>query len=124
MKRPIVKTRYTLLTVVPLVLGMQAAGAGEVGVEVTFDDGEIEIIRAYYHSHSDSGTKESHGKNKSKDKGLPPGIAKNLERGKPLEVDYLSGAVARRGQALGVPTLFHAMAAAILKPYAAGAGAG
>ncbi len=54
---------------------------------------------------------------------IKPSMLVDLERGKPLEIDYLSGALARRGQALGVPTPLHAMAATILKPHAAGAAA-
>jgi hypothetical protein len=50
---------------------------GSIGVEVVFSDQEIRLIRAYYQSHG--------GHNgKHKQKGLPPGIAKNLARGKPL----------------------------------------
>jgi len=63
-----------------LVISMPAV-AGEVGVEVVFTDGEASIIRAYYRDHSDSKPHNNKGK---KNKGLPPGIAKNLERGKPL----------------------------------------
>ncbi|MDH4030510.1 MAG: anti-virulence regulator CigR family protein [Chromatiales bacterium] len=44
-------------------------------VEVIFSDEEIRIIRSYY---------ETHARHKNKVKGLPPGIAKNLARGKPL----------------------------------------
>lgn len=53
--------------------------ASEVGVEVVFTDSEASIIRAYYRDHA----APRGGKNK-KAKGLPPGIAKNLQRGKPL----------------------------------------
>lgn len=55
--------------------------AGEVGLEVVFTDKEISTIRAYYHDHGTphSGNKKGKGK-----KSLPPGIAKNLQRGKPL----------------------------------------
>lgn len=53
--------------------------AGEFGVEVVFTDNEASIIRAYYQDHA----APRNGKNK-KSKGLPPGIAKNLQRGKPL----------------------------------------
>ena len=53
--------------------------AGEVGVEVVFTDGEASIIRAYYR---DQGSPQT-GKKKS-NKGLPPGIEKNLQRGKSL----------------------------------------
>lgn len=50
-----------------------------VGVEVVFSEDEIRIIRAYYETHG-----LTHGKGKHKNKGLPPGIAKKLARGKPL----------------------------------------
>ena len=50
-----------------------------VGVEVVFTEYEIKIIRAYYETYN-----TSRGKGKHKRKSLPPGIAKNLERGKPL----------------------------------------
>jgi hypothetical protein len=53
--------------------------AGEFGVEVVFTDSEASTIRAYYRDHA----APRNGKNK-KNKGLPPGIAKNLQRGKPL----------------------------------------
>lgn len=59
--------------------------AGEIGVEVGFSKGEISIIQAYYR---DRGIDSHGGKGKSKagkgGKGLPPGIARNLQRGKPL----------------------------------------
>jgi len=58
-----------------------ASPAGEVGIEVVFTDGEASTIRAYYRDHGDSKPHNDKGK---KNKGLPPGIAKNLERGKPL----------------------------------------
>ncbi len=50
-----------------------------IGVEVVFTEDEIRIIRAYYQTHS-----SNYGKGKHKHKALPPGIAKNLQRGKPL----------------------------------------
>ena len=53
--------------------------AGEAGIDVVFTDGEISIIHAYYRDHAVS----RKGKKKN-DKGLPPGIAKNLQRGKRL----------------------------------------
>jgi hypothetical protein len=53
--------------------------AGEFGVDVIFTDGEASIIRAYYRDQAAPRT----GKQKG-NKGLPPGIAKNLQRGKSL----------------------------------------
>ena len=56
-----------------------------VGVEVVFTDEEIRIIRAYYETHGlDTGHGHGKGKGHKKAGGLPPGIAKNLARGKPL----------------------------------------
>jgi len=75
-------------TTLPVLLAALAfilctpAIAGEVGIQVGFSDGEISIIRAYYRDHGTVQTGNSKGKKGRK--GLPPGIAKNLERGKPL----------------------------------------
>jgi 2-dehydropantoate 2-reductase len=56
--------------------------------------------------------------------GMPPtwkaSLAVDLEQGRRLEVDWLSGAVCRRGQASGIPTPFHRIALGVLKPHAAG----
>jgi len=51
-------------------------GSGHVGVVFTED--EIRVIRDYYKD------REVRSPGKGKNKGLPPGIAKNLKRGKPL----------------------------------------
>lgn len=47
----------------------------------------------------------------------------DLVRGRRLELESLSGLIVRSGRALGVPTPFHAMAYACLKPYVNGASA-
>ncbi len=62
-----------------LLLCANTASAGELGIQVVFSAGEIEIIGSWYNSHG-----SGHGNGKKKTKGLPPGIAKNLARGKPL----------------------------------------
>jgi 2-dehydropantoate 2-reductase len=58
--------------------------------------------------------------------GMPPtwkaSLTVDLEQGRRLEVDWLSGAVCRRGRAAGIPTPFHDVALGVLKPRAAGAG--
>lgn len=65
---------------------------------------------------------ESHAKNHL---GFPPHMYQSmyhdLVRGKRLEVESLSGYVAREGKKLGIPTPFHSLAYACLKPYANGA---
>jgi Ni/Co efflux regulator RcnB len=71
------------LTVAALFAGSAATFAGEIGVDVTFSDGEASIIRAYYRDHTASQNGKNNGKSKG-GKALPPGIAKNLQRGKSL----------------------------------------
>ena len=55
---------------------------------------------------------------------MPPSMKSSmlmdLERGRRLELDWLSGAVCRRGAELGVPTPVHRFALAALAPYAHG----
>lgn len=75
-----------LCAVTALVLTISTpAEAADAGVAAKFSDLEITAIRAYYRDHSD---RDHIGKGKGKgNKGaqsLPPGIAKNLRRGKPL----------------------------------------
>ena len=64
-----------------IFLGVQLPAVAGVGVSVEFSNEEIRIIGAWYEEH---GSGAGHGGGKSKQKGLPPGIAKNLARGKPL----------------------------------------
>jgi Ni/Co efflux regulator RcnB len=72
---------YKLLLAAALLLAtIGTATAGEMGVDVGFSDGEISIIQAYYRDH-EAASRGGKGKG---GKGLPPGIAKNLQRGKPL----------------------------------------
>jgi len=55
---------------------------------------------------------------------LPPAarssMLEDLERGRRLELPWLSGAVARIGRELGVPTPTHAFVTAVLKPHVDG----
>lgn len=55
---------------------------------------------------------------------MPPGtkssMLEDLERGRRLELPFLSGTIARLGRNLGVPTPTHEFIATVLKPYAAG----
>lgn len=52
--------------------------------------------------------------------GAKASMLQDLERGKPIEIRYLSGTVARLGAQLRVPTPIHRTAFAALKPYANG----
>ena len=49
-------------------------------------------------------------------------LAVDLEQGRRLEIDWLSGTICRLGEATGIATPFHRVALGALKPYAAGAG--
>ena len=55
---------------------------------------------------------------------MPPGakssMLEDLERGKPLELPWLSGAVVRLGSEVGVPTPTHALIETLLRPFVNG----
>jgi 2-dehydropantoate 2-reductase len=57
---------------------------------------------------------------------LPPqtksSMLEDLERGRRLELPWLSGAVVRIGREVGVPTPTHAFINAVLQPHVNGAG--
>jgi 2-dehydropantoate 2-reductase len=59
-------------------------------------------------------------------KALPPqakaSMLEDLERGRRIELPWLSGAVARIGREVGVPTPIHTFINAVLKPYVNGRG--
>jgi hypothetical protein len=70
-----------LVVAVPLLL-FSIQAAADVSVSATFSKGEISIIAQWYSDHPNTSVRGGGGKKKPK--GLPPGIAKNLARGKPL----------------------------------------
>jgi 2-dehydropantoate 2-reductase len=47
-------------------------------------------------------------------------MLEDLERGRRLELPWLSGAVARMGAEAGVPTPVHSLVATVLAPFVAG----
>ncbi len=59
-------------------------------------------------------------------KALPPqakaSMLEDLERGRRIELPWLSGAVARIGREVGVPTPIHTFITAVLKPFVNGSG--
>jgi Ni/Co efflux regulator RcnB len=69
-----------LLALLLLVSGSSLAGT-QVGV--VFSDDEVRIIASWYRDHGTGSMHHNQGRGK-KPKGLPPGIAKNLGRGKAL----------------------------------------
>ena len=62
-----------------LLLLTNATSATTVDISVSFSNRESTIIHAYYRGHVVSSSENRKGR-----KALPPGIAKNLQRGKPL----------------------------------------
>lgn len=79
-----IRTTLSALSAVLLFSLCTPAIAGEIGIQVGFSDGEISIIRAYYRDHGAAQAGNGKGKGRKGGKGLPPGIAKNLQLGKPL----------------------------------------
>ena len=75
------RTIPALAAALLLVSGAMPAVAADAGISVEFSDDEVRIISAWYRDH---GSASERGNGKGKHKGLPPGIAKNLSRGKPL----------------------------------------
>lgn len=71
--------RLILVILGPIFIWQSPAVAGELRVDVHFSTHEASIIRDFY---TDSHAKDSRGKKGAKS--LPPGIAKNLQRGKAL----------------------------------------
>ena len=72
--------KLALVAIMSSLLLPLTAGAGEFGVDIRFSTEEARIIRAYYehdHDYAKAGKKKGRG-------ALPPGIAKNLARGKAL----------------------------------------
>lgn len=76
----ICKIAAASVAAVLLVTGPSMAGT-EVGV--VFSNDEVRIIASWYRDHGTGSMHHDQGRGK-KSKGLPPGIAKNLGRGKPL----------------------------------------
>ena len=71
----------TLLIAVTFSVFLSTPSAAvDVGISVVFSEREMTIVHEYYRDHGVS-TKRGKGKGS---KSLPPGIAKNLRRGKPL----------------------------------------
>jgi hypothetical protein len=70
----------TIIAIMSILLLSSVSAAAEFGVDIRFSTDEVRLIRAYYEQHHGS---SKPGKKKGR-RGLPPGIARNLARGKPL----------------------------------------
>jgi len=69
-----------LVLLVPLLL-LSSQSLADVSIEAVFSKGEIDIITTWYQDHRATSERTN---GRKKPKGLPPGIDKNLARGKPL----------------------------------------
>jgi Ni/Co efflux regulator RcnB len=67
-----------------LLLASVSAVSAEAGVSVEFSDREISVIRAYYREQAVDDSGKGNGRKGKGKNSLPPGIAKNLQRGKAL----------------------------------------
>jgi hypothetical protein len=74
-----IKSLYFAVITSTLLLGASASRAVEVSAHIEFGAVEISIMQEYFHEHEYKNAHKKKGK-----KSLPPGIAKNLGRGKPL----------------------------------------
>ena len=72
------------LAIASLIIFATPSYAGEAGVDINFSDGEVSLIRAYYRDHAGPHNGNNKGNKNGRNKGLPPGIQKNLQRGKQL----------------------------------------
>lgn len=70
---------FSLLVSIPLALSVTQSDAAEIAVELRFSNSEVSIIREFYEQRQTSRSPRKKSRNQ-----LPPGIAKNLGRGKPL----------------------------------------
>ena len=71
---------FTALFMLITIFSLPSNAVSGDSVGIVFSDAETSIIITWYRDHDTAPQK--HGKKKQK--GLPPGIAKNLARGKPL----------------------------------------
>lgn len=75
------RTIVTVLIALAATLGIQSTASAELMAGVEFSKDEVSIIASWYREHGGVSQQKHRGK---KSGSLPPGIAKNLERGKPL----------------------------------------
>ena len=74
----------TILAVLVAACFLNSAQAADAGVRVTFSDAEVQTISAWYREQTDSNKGNKGKKGKGHQNSLPPGIEKNLARGKSL----------------------------------------
>ena len=77
MKRTLCIALLALVT----MLGIHSTAAADIRVGVEFSKDEVNIIASWYREHGHATPQKKRGKSSGS---LPPGIAKNLARGKPL----------------------------------------
>ena len=78
---PMKRIIAAMLLTTALTLGAPSGATAEPSVGVVITRDELQIIATWYRDHGSDSYDKHHGK---KPGGLPPGIAKNLARGKSL----------------------------------------
>lgn len=76
-----IRTTCTTLFALMAFLSAHSVAVADTSVDVVFSKDEVSIIATWYRDQGSTSQNKKRGK---KAGGLPPGIAKNLERGKPL----------------------------------------
>jgi hypothetical protein len=85
--KTMIKTTVYSLAIATILALSAPASAGKISVQISFTGHEASIIRTFYRELDAQHKSKGKGKNKGKGKGpkgLPPGIAMNLQRGKAL----------------------------------------
>jgi 2-dehydropantoate 2-reductase len=88
-------------------------------MEAAWDEG-IAVAHAYGLTLPDGLLTEIHQMTSTMPPHAKSSMLEDLERGKRLELPWLSGAVVRLGEAVGVPTPTHKFIATVLKPHVNG----
>ena len=76
-----IRTFYIAMLSVVTSLSLHSVALADTSVDIVFSKDEVSIIASWYRDQGSTSHNKEHGK---KSGTLPPGIAKNLERGKPL----------------------------------------
>ena len=77
------KIQFSLVAAAVLLLAASASARADTQLTAVFSSDEVRIIASWYRDQGHEGKHQSKGRGR-KGGGLPPGIAKNLARGKAL----------------------------------------
>jgi 2-dehydropantoate 2-reductase len=119
--------KFVMLTSFSSVSCLARASIGEVlespdayGLLLEAAEEAIAVARAKGVSFKDGAEELVHSQVRDLPRAGRPSMLEDLEAGRPLELDFLSGAVSRLGRQHGVPTPIHAMACRALAMHCGG----